>query len=437
MKNCPICRRSYSDQTQFCTRDGTKLETLAEDLSFDTNAMKTGEYKIPIPAASTKKLELPRVPTMTGLTQYGLAEYASSDRRLIRTTAIFFILLVIGLGIYSLSGPSKRHRSASIPSSSNSEDQTAAEASSDESDGESVQRIELSSVQEIPFRSMQGSPDSVSSAQNAEQDPKIELPPTFSSESMDGISDTEDASGVSIQPAIQPTIQPAAPPAIQPATLPTGDNRASSIVFDRDVATPQDLNLPTTADKTAGDIPIPAPEVEEASDQNPMEQHRPHRLPTITNGTAVVKPKETPRKIRDMEVAVTNKSRFQNPDGYVYEFGLVLQENSGLRPKWQYIVGRKISDSGRSSLINTFIPEQRFSANARYQLAVAMMGNSMEDQKGRLFIAVRGVDENGSPIEFEYAVLLDDSFPIRTQSRLGLSSLIKEIKELYVRHKPF
>jgi uncharacterized membrane protein YvbJ len=41
MKNCPICQRTYADETEFCSRDGTRLlegtlhaeEQLAADLA--------------------------------------------------------------------------------------------------------------------------------------------------------------------------------------------------------------------------------------------------------------------------------------------------------------------------------------------------------------------------------------------------------------------
>src|SRR5262249_42101453 len=61
------------------------------------------------------------------------------------------------------------------------------------------------------------------------------------------------------------------------------------------------------------------------------------------------KPKSSQHRVLKIVATVANKSRVQTPNGYIYQFELVLHEATGLSIKWQSVSARKISFAGKSS----------------------------------------------------------------------------------------
>ncbi|MBI4854106.1 MAG: hypothetical protein HY819_20105 [Acidobacteria bacterium] len=109
---------------------------------------------------------------------------------------------------------------------------------------------------------------------------------------------------------------------------------------------------------------------------------------------------------------VVNKSRLQTPNGYVYQFDLVVKEINGIRVKWNYTTARKTSYSGSSSVVSGLLGDE-LDANAslHFRMAVRMTGRCIEDWYGQIIYNCSGVDENGNKIQLNQVLALDNDFP--------------------------
>jgi hypothetical protein len=138
------------------------------------------------------------------------------------------------------------------------------------------------------------------------------------------------------------------------------------------------------------------------------------QLPAPEDNTgSTVKLKSLNHQVAKISATITNKSRLQTANGYVYQFDLILRELTGLGIRWNSTKARKISYSGRSTQVDGLLGEQlEPHGTARYRMVIRMTGVSIEDWYGQIIYNCIGVDQNGNPVEMEQTLLLDNSFPI-------------------------
>src|SRR5262249_628313 len=105
------------------------------------------------------------------------------------------------------------------------------------------------------------------------------------------------------------------------------------------------------------------------------------------------KPKSSQHRVLKIVATVANKSPVQTPNGYIYQFELVLHEATGLSIKWQSVSARKISFAGKSSPVKSLVAEQNQpNSTARYRVVVKMTGTCIEDWYGQLITISMGED---------------------------------------------
>ncbi|MEW6730477.1 MAG: hypothetical protein AB1489_03965 [Acidobacteriota bacterium] len=508
MKKCIICHREYSDQFQFCSRDGTKLQLSSEirycpecpsvypaDIvrcpvhnreltpcadpeTLDANrCILCDEYYPPevkncpvhgialkefgnlvdlksllsqpltdpfddsqiaevaeigashyqqvknlTPAADTRKLEIPELKSMSkmgNLTRSRLAQYATTDRRLIAGVALLSIIIVVGIAAYGWSSATKQSDTNPLPFTSQPDEVSGEGFSADviENEGEEIQRIDLGSTQNMPEPSL---PD-VTANQNDTINPAIETAteqPNGNTQKFDperSVNYPTRASWSGTQPVhhkdshtIQPNKVVSDPlPSLPPTSLENINSESGSIV---NVAKEDEHNTNTV---------LPEP---------------PSIKPTVLVDDTT-KIAQTGRvRGSNISVSVMDKACAKGSKEFIYQFGLVLQENSGLKIKWQTIRGQKIALSGKSTAIKTVIKEQKANSITRYGMAVRMDGDTKFDWQGQLALTISGIDESGQQVEFDFVVPLDDSFPLHSKSPFGLRSFFGE---LYTRLWPF
>jgi hypothetical protein len=122
--------------------------------------------------------------------------------------------------------------------------------------------------------------------------------------------------------------------------------------------------------------------------------------------------KSSRQELAKVVAKVLNKSRLQTPNGYVYQFDLVVKELNGVKVKWNYTSARKTTYSGNSSVVSGLLGDE-IDANGllQFRMAVRMTGKSIEDWYGQIIYACSGVDENGNTIELNQILALDNNFP--------------------------
>ena len=471
MKNCPICHRHYSEQVQYCTRDGTKLisavpfknhcsscnkyyppglescpvhgialkdaepagnDSPHEALESEPQKVEKSEVltaddilppvavtsqpeavsrpsreEVPEPVlprvAHTRELGPPSVPsaTLNTMMQYSSAGYASADRRLLGIMAVVITLMIGGLVAYGLSRPSKQARitgpATVAPSQSAPSDNQVAEVEEGikKDEGELVQRIELSNAQQIPEPRQQ----QVKPAVHASPAPSV----ATASATKPTRQDSKERLGSSHKTTSE---KPAAGSKSAPEV-------SSAPVKDKPVP------VSPSADRSGG------PKMAEAAEKSDDSKISvPEKVVDRTSGFRISsgadkhsddglwsKPKSSRHPGPKIMATVSNKSRIQIPNGYIYQFDLILQETTGQSIKWRSIDSRKVSYSGRSAPVNSNVGDQQPVCNARYHVVVKMTGTCIEDWYGQFVTVGAGVDDNGNPIEIEHILLLDDSFP--------------------------
>lgn len=386
MKRCPVCQRRYSEAMQFCTRDGTPLSDTSLGVVNHCKLCNKFYPKadgicpvhgIPIAeklsesgqnAPQTQKIERTEK-TLHAVTFMQVFGFSSDDRRLIATLATLTALLLLSLGIYSLTRPAK------LESPSSYDDLASTKPSLQEGER---QRIELSdgsvseppppptsraTAESTPERTKQAATNSVKEGSNSQQ---IQKPNSKTSEKADAKAN---------QTTIGKTNTGQTPP--------------------QSAATPQpDGTTPQTASQSAPSSTVrgtPSRSTEPARRESSVEKS----------------PKRHPR------VQVTSKARHEIEDGYIYEFDLVVKDATGIR--WHSVSGNKVTYSGRSTPIRTVQLEPTRDGSLRYHVSVKMTGRSVEDWYGQVYTTTTGTDEEGRTVRIDQDILLDESFPIIRQ----------------------
>lgn len=370
MKRCPVCQRRYSEATQFCTRDGTPLSD--NDLSSRVvNHCKLCNkfypqadgicpvHGIPIAeelfepeqnAPQTREIERTQQTLITSMRVLG---FNSDDRRLVTTLATLTVLLLLSLGIYSLTRPAKPEHSGSYETPSNT---PLLE------DGDR-QRIELA-----------GSP-------SAGVEPDAPLTKT-SKPSVTAQAQREDKREKSVS---------------KNATASrTNDSTARS-------ANQTTTETPPTAPQT-----VPPPTASSAQSASVTD-----RASVETAPPSPKKPSYSKATNSHPRARITGKTRREIENGYVYEFDLVINGGTGI--KWHSVSGSKVTYGGRSTPIRTAQLEPTQDGSLRYHVSVKMTGRSVEDWYGQVYTTTIGTDEEGRTVRIEQDIFLDDSFPIVRQ----------------------
>jgi hypothetical protein len=496
MKNCPICHRQYSDQVQYCTRDGTRLMLAVnfnnhcslcnkfyppgeevcpvhgtgfgdaeqsaigkppeEEYPAPAQEPDFGEQQIesymesqieeppavvsvpeainnieppvqpewqPPPAAHTRQLSPPPIPTveLNTMMQYSSVEYASADRKLVGIMALVFTLAICGLVAYGLSRPSKQVRvskqvSSTTDRSTPDEDQIAQVKEEEKEEGkekenELIQQIELDKGQQIPEPVKQtvvakqpvaGSNSTVSTASTTKQ-PRPDIGSRIKGQEQDKRKKDKLSAKNSATHVVGRLSLPKTPISL-PKSDRSGSLKAGEIANNRSNNSPSTNSIGNSTGNSAG-------KSTEKRDDSPKPPLPVRVEPPRVDEAVAIKPKA--KRIRSPKVIaqVFNKSRVQTPNGYIYQFDLVLRELSGLNVTWRSVNSRKVSYSGRSTPVNSLSSEQSPDSSARYRVVVKMTGTCIEDWYGQLITVSSGVDENGNPVEIEHVLLLDDSFP--------------------------
>jgi hypothetical protein len=351
---------------------------------------------------------------MNTMMQYSSAEYASADRRLIGIMAVLITLMIGGLVAYGLTRPSKQARATgpatAAPAQPTPADDQVAEVEEGlkQEDGELVQRIDLSNAQQIP----EPRPQQVRSATQTSPSSSAAAP---------SVATPSVAASSAARPARQDGKQS------PKGSHKTTGERAAAVSKSGPVASsahvsdkPVPVSPSSSVDRSGG------PKLEEAAEnraddskigavEKSVDRSSGFRISSgadkHSDGGFGSNPKSSRHPVPKIMATVSNKSRVQIPNGYIYQFDLILQETTGQSIKWRSIDSRKISYSGRSAPVNSNVGEQQPVCNARYHVVVKMIGTCIEDWYGQFVTVGSGVDENGNPIEIEHILLLDDSFP--------------------------
>lgn len=122
---------------------------------------------------------------------------------------------------------------------------------------------------------------------------------------------------------------------------------------------------------------------------------------------------KSPRRVSaKVTASVVNKSRLQTPNGYVYQFDLVVKELNGVKVKWNYTSARKSTYSGDNSIVSGLLGEELdANGSVQFRMAVRMTGRCIEDWYGQIIYNCSGIDENGNSVELHQVLALDNNFP--------------------------
>ncbi len=367
MKRCPVCQRRYGEAKQFCTRDGTPLsESDLSEASRVVNYCKlcnkfypqadgicpihgipiAEELSDPEHAPKTREIEKTQKTLVTSMRILG---FNSDDRRLVTTLATLTVLLLLSLGIYSLTRPNKSENSGSY------EDLTSSNTPPPEESDR--QLIELAGNP-----SAEVEPDTPSLTKTSKQKPSTAQAQISSEES------------------------------VSTTTSHTNDNTTRS----KNQATTETSSTPTAPSQTA-----------------PPPTASPTQGASVTDRSAEATPSSKPgysRTTNHPRVHITGKTRREVENGYVYEFDLVINGATGI--KWHSVSGSKVTYGGHSTPIKTAQLEPTRDGSLRYHVSVRMTGSSVEDWYGQVYTTTIGTDEEGRTVRIEQDIFLDDSFPV-------------------------
>lgn len=389
MKRCPVCQRRYSKATQFCTRDGTPLDNNSIEALRVVNHCKLCNkfypqadgicpvHGIPIAedlsepeqtAPQTREIEKTEN-TLYAVTSMRVFGFNSDDRRLITTLAILTTLLLLSLGVYSLTRPAKSENLGSYSDLVSSE-------STSESDR---QQIELSdtSVSEQPPLSVSPSSSATSTLERPQQ-------PVATN-----VKTSSDSQPTQIQKPINGTDSKTS----RATTVQTSPQTSQATISQPTApeTTSQSRNSSSTESLAASSSTVT--EAKPVRRDTPVENTRPSKFKGIN-----------PR------LQVTGKTRREIEDGYIYEFDLVVKEATGIR--WHSVSGNKVTYGGRNTPIKTVQLEPTPDGSLRCHVSVKMAGRSVEDWYGQVYTTTTGIDEDGKTVRIDQDILLDESFPI-------------------------
>ncbi|MEW6730530.1 MAG: hypothetical protein AB1489_04235 [Acidobacteriota bacterium] len=392
--------------------DTNKSEELAEIV-----APQTVENEIPA-AANTRELEPPRAFAMNTLTQYSPAQYASEDRRLIAILTLVAIVLAGGFLVYALPKAISHMRArtntpvtpvvtpAQEPAIELAKEPTTPTEAKEQEETEIVQRIELKPTVPASVQTERGGVTEAAGviptmpATASAKSPAKATPPQ---------SDHKSGAKTDTKPKNEPT---------QPSTA----NRNSSTSMPTIPAMEAKGNTDKTGNSGNNEIainnkPTSKPVPASGSDINESKtvdktSNETSRVVRPTDDEIAARPKVRQSRLSKIVATVSNKSRRQVSDGFVYYFDLVLREVTGLGLEWRTATVRKISYSGQEDVVSNVIADQiPPNGSARYRMRVKLAGRCIEDWFGQLIFISSGVDENGNKVELEYSLLLDNSFP--------------------------
>lgn len=373
MKRCPVCQRRYSEATQFCTRDGTPLSD--NDLSAASRVVNHCKlcnkfypqadgvcpvHGIPIAeelfepeqnAPQTREIERTQKTLIPSMRVLG---FNSDDRRLVTTLATLTVLLLLSLGIYSLTRPAKSELSGSYETPSNT-------PLLEDGDRQPIELAGSPSAEVEPDAPLTKTSKPSVTAQAQRREDQRE-------ESVSKTTTASRANDSTARSANQTTTE--TPPTTPSQTVPppTTSSVQSASVTDRG-------SVETTP-------PSPKPSYSKATNSHPRAR-------------------------------ITGKTRREIENGYVYEFDLVINGGTGI--KWHSVSGSKVTYGGRSTPIRTAQLEPTQDGSLRYHVSVRMTGRSVEDWYGQVYTTTIGTDEEGRTVRIEQDIFLDDSFPIVRQ----------------------
>lgn len=370
MPSCPICQTNYNTGVLFCRLDGAKLG----------------------PAA---------IPNIERVTRFNFTRRIS-DRKLIAIVTCTFFIILTGLVAYMWTRPEKlpynARQSAGNPAQPAINGGNGDNGDSGSDGEELVQRID--------------------------QLPSIAAPAAG--------PETAEAAPALPAPVINPVNHNVAPES-RPA-------EASRVINDKDFAQADFHEAAASAEKANKPAVLPLPN---AGGNGAKIEVNSVTAPSIANvplvsepmrAAAPAEPKGDPNgepkgdpSTASIMISVTEKTRFKNDKEAIYEFGIVLQEQKGMKIRWQSILGRKITNSGKSYPVYTAIEMQKAGTVSRYYLTVRLNGEDEAENQGRIIFTVTGVDEFNRPVECTHTLLLDDSFPLRSKPGFGIRSLLAKI----------
>lgn len=440
MKKCPVCRKDYTDQVQFCTKDGTKLidlpasdspaaahcficnkyypatnsncpvhgialqliNTMRDELIVETPSVSQSlSYSQEVAESSLSKSESaartqeikPEVAAITGaaLTQAAIVGYAGKDRKLVTTLAATMIILISMFGVYSFTKPSKQQGTDSTEVSQ-IEDVELAQEISEETEIQVIPDPDTSSKKVTSSRTAKV--DNKNSNNN--KDDKEVVEPNLSKKEDLGNSTTGQAK-------TSKTVDPSVTSSRTTASVSSKTTSSSTPTQTTDQNFPsKKTSQPTTA--SISNTP-----------NNSSSSTISSNIPSSgTDNTNMSEPKAKPVRHTTSKVvaSVKNRSRIQISNGYIYKFDLILQETGGFPIRWQKLNADKVSFSGRRVPVGSFVDSSRPSSYARYRIEIRMTGRSIEDWFGQFYAQGYGVDEDGNRVDINYEVVLDDSFPV-------------------------
>lgn len=364
-----------------------------------------------------------------------VASHVSADRKLLISLALIGALSIIGFAAYSI--PYALHRSKV---SANTQPITLPEKNSQETAQETTPQeiaqettpIATPEIQPTPepnIINITPTPETLSSTENTQSSEDIPLVQTIpdlsaksntqdkKSKSSSEVIKTKSSEPLNIDLSkVKPTISNKSNNTIslsnKPINNPTILKPKATIITPTSKSSDWDkVTSNRGSAQISKNIPIDSNHPVTPVKVETNKSDRCNRNWDITNATTT-QVKYPQRPVAKVVATITNKSRVQTQNGYVYQFELIVRELSGVAVNWDVTSVSKSSYSGRNSVVSNFLEKHLLpNGHVRYSMAIRMTGSSIEDWYGQISYNCSGVDENGNPVELHQLLALDNSFP--------------------------
>ncbi|KAF0243313.1 MAG: hypothetical protein FD167_3790 [bacterium] len=380
---------------------------LGEDLSVNAPSMETNQVTHPevVKAADTKNLTAPAVLPFDTLGQYAVDQVAA-ERKFLVALALLVVFSVVGFAAYSIPyalqwpkvSADTEPKPSPVPLETSPRlglEPTLEQASLSSEEKDIVQQIEDPRIKKIPSNSLNNKLKIESkSNQQLKTKPLTEIPSgKIPSKSKDQVkAENKEVKKLSNKATKESTPNTKANTEVTKASNSNNANNQASI---------STKEIPNKDTRVATDRTV-RPTVNE-----------PVQSRSQTWDNPIVGEMKAPKRQSAKVIAkVVNRSRLQTPNGYVYQFDLIVRELNGVSVKWGYTSAHKSSYSGNNSVVSGLLGrELDANGSIHFRMAVRMTGRCIDDWYGEIVYDCSGVDENGNSVELHQVLALDNNFP--------------------------
>lgn len=388
--------------------------TLAPPSFLETNQLTQQE---PIKAADTRNLTAPAVLPFDTFGQYAV-DQVSADRKLLIALALIVTFSVVGFAAYSFpyaiewpkaSADTKtKNLSPTEEPSLEPEDKNLSSNTEIPSKEDIIQKIDYPKSKETATSPLvkENSPKNNLKTENKINEEKVKNKslPEVSKIDSNKINNDKKINNKEAKKVA----------AKEPKATSTSKQRNEIAKVNSKVNTSKNAATNTNAKKLPNNHPDKNSDKKLPPKANESVANQSQTWEKPTNETIKASRREIPLPLPLAKVIarVVNKSRLQTPNGYVYQFDLVVKELNGVKVKWNYTSARKTTYSGNSSTVSGLLGDD-LDANGsiQFRMAVRMTGRCIEDWYGQIIYNCSGVDENGNSVELNQILTLDNNFP--------------------------